>query len=274
MGGVAAAARLLKDAGPLDKAVTGSKAGTAGRAVTGCLNSFAPATPVLLASGVAMPISEIRVGDRVTATDPATGHTSDRAVTAVIVHHDDDLLDVTVRTADGNDHVTHATAHHPFWSDTARRWVDAADLKAGEHLHTPDGASVTVTATTPVPGTADMWDLTVDYDHTFYVIPTAADGALGSAAVLVHNADVCRIPAPKSLEGFPGAKPAKPKTSVQGGGGLRARWKDSKGKIYEWDYQHGTVEVYSKNGRRHLGEFDASTGQQVKPPNANRQVEP
>ncbi len=27
-------------------------------------------------------------------------------------------------------------------------------------------------------------------------------------------------------------------------GGLRRRWRDPDGVIYEWDYQHGTVEVY------------------------------
>lgn len=33
----------------------------------------------------------------------------------------------------------------------------------------------------------------------------------------------------------------------------RKRWKDDKGNIYEWDYQHGAVEKYNKNGT-HLGE--------------------
>jgi Cytotoxic len=54
------------------------------------------------------------------------------------------------------------------------------------------------------------------------------------------------VPAPKELEAFPDAERAKPKTPVQGGGGLRQRWKDSDGNIYEWDRQHGTVEKYNK----------------------------
>ncbi|MBU9189664.1 hypothetical protein KTE17_33400 [Burkholderia gladioli] len=33
------------------------------------------------------------------------------------------------------------------------------------------------------------------------------------------------IPVPSSLPGFPDATRAKPKTSVQGDGGLRKRWK-------------------------------------------------
>ncbi|RMK18639.1 hypothetical protein IPC1257_01375 [Pseudomonas aeruginosa] len=36
-------------------------------------------------------------------------------------------------------------------------------------------------------------------------------------------------PAPATLPAFPDALRAKPKTSIQGGGGLRKRWKDKKG---------------------------------------------
>lgn len=54
---------------------------------------------------------------------------------------------------------------------------------------------------------------------------------------------------------------------------LRNRWKDSKGKIYEWDSQHGTVEVYDRSGRNHLGEFNHITGEQTKPADPTRKVE-
>lgn len=40
--------------------------------------------------------------------------------------------------------------------------------------------------------------------------------------------------------------------------------KDSKGKIYEWDGQHGEVEIYDKTGKKHLGAFDHKTGKKVK----------
>jgi len=75
------------------------------------------------------------------------------------------------------------------------------------------------------------------------------------------------------LPAFPDAKRAPRKTAIQGGGGLRVRWKDSKGKIYEWDSQHGTVEVYDKSGRNHLGEFNPETGFQTKPADSSRRVE-
>ncbi|WP_218025895.1 colicin E3/pyocin S6 family cytotoxin [Nocardia miyunensis] len=82
-----------------------------------------------------------------------------------------------------------------------------------------------------------------------------------------------RKPAPKALKAFPDAKKVDMKTPVQGGGKLRPRWKDPKGRIYEWDYQHKTVEMYSKNGK-HLGEYDPDTGVQTKPADKTRKVEP
>ncbi|PSL00642.1 putative cytotoxic protein [Murinocardiopsis flavida] len=108
-------------------------------------------------------------------------------------------------------------------------------------------------------------------------VAVPASGGGGGAAIEAvrskKGGDACKYtPPPKDLSGFPGAKPAKPKTSVQGGGGKRKRWKDEKGNIYEWDSQHGTVEKYNKRGK-HQGEYDTD-GNQTKPANKDRSVEP
>lgn len=90
------------------------------------------------------------------------------------------------------------------------------------------------------------------------------------------NADHKYHVAPKGnppLPAFPDAKTAKKRTPVKGGGSLRSRWKDPKGRIYEWDSQHGTVEIYDRSGRNHLGEFDPITGEQTKPADPTRKVE-
>lgn len=81
------------------------------------------------------------------------------------------------------------------------------------------------------------------------------------------------IPAPKELKAFPDLRIVPKKTPIQSGEMLRRRWKDSAGKIYEWDYRHGTVEVYDKRGH-HLGEFDSENGKILKPADLNRKVEP
>jgi hypothetical protein len=51
------------------------------------------------------------------------------------------------------------------------------------------------------------------------------------------------------------------------------RWRDADGMIYEWDYQHGTVEVYDAQGR-HLEEINAETGERTSGPDASRRIEP
>jgi len=169
--------------------------------------SFSPDTLVLLADGTKRPIAELKAGDRVWSTDPETGRTSGQLVQAVLVDHDTDLLDLTITNPADVASVVHTTAKHPFYrpasaqtspsqaaelaatTGTATRsgatWVDAKDLHSGDRLATPFRDSVAhVAGSTPVSGTADMWDLTVENTHTFYV-------ATLTAAVLVHN---CPMP--------------------------------------------------------------------------------
>jgi len=82
-------------------------------------------------------------------------------------------------------------------------------------------------------------------------------------------------PAPKTHEitGFSGLKRGKKKTPMQGGGGLRDRWLDAKGRtIYEWDASHGELEAYRSSDGSHLGAFDPITGEQTDGPKKNRSI--
>jgi Pretoxin HINT domain len=156
--------------------------------------SFRADTLVLMADGSKKPIGEIEVGDKVIATDPVTGETSVREVTRLFTHIDDDLLDLVVLTDDGVETI-HTTDHHRFWNDTSKTWVEAKDLKSGDRLLTPDGDLVTIGELKRVPGSAPMLDLTIEYDHTFYV-------ALNDTAVLVHN-QTCDLDAFSAAAGKP-----------------------------------------------------------------------
>lgn len=169
--------------------------------------SFAPDTLVVLADRSTKAISTITASDLVLATDPATGVTAPQPVSGVWVNHDTDLLDLTIAGGDGQATVVHTTAGHPFYRDnttgggvtglaakagaTARGWTNGADLRTGDHLTTLDGTPARVIGTRVVPGTADMWDLTVENTHTFHLATTAGN-------VLVHN---CTIP--KAAPGEP-----------------------------------------------------------------------
>lgn len=113
----------------------------------------------------------------------------------------------------------------------------------------------------------------IETEDCILVFP--ADSGLSSLYLVFSrplNSDYSFHPAPKGLVAFPDAVKVDFKTRVQGGGGARRRWRDGKGRIYEWDSQHGTVEMYDKQGK-HLGEFDPVTGEQTKPAKPGRKVE-
>jgi hypothetical protein len=91
-------------------------------------------------------------------------------------------------------------------------------------------------------------------------------------AKVVKSPSLAYHPAPKTLPGFPKAKPAKPKTGM-GGKKKRKRWKNDDDDILEWDYQHGKIERYNDKGK-HKGEFDPDTGQKTKPADPKRTITP
>jgi hypothetical protein len=144
--------------------------------------SFSPGTKVLLAGGSAVPISQLRAGEKVLATSTATGVTRAESITAVLAHHDTDLYDLRV-WAGNRIAVIDTTRNHLFWDATTQRWVKAAALRYGSHLRTPPGGYATAAGGyTPRRSSGWMWDLTVPggNDHDFYIYTAAAP-------VLVHN---------------------------------------------------------------------------------------
>jgi len=148
---------------------------------TSCKHSFDPDTPVLMADGSTKPIKDVDVGDDVMAAEPETGRTEAKDVVAVHNNNDTDLTDLTISTADGEAVTTiRTTQHHPFWDETLKRWVLAADLQEGHQLLDNDMSFVTVRAVNSYSGHMAMRDLTVADIHTYYV-------AAGDHAVLVHN---------------------------------------------------------------------------------------
>jgi hypothetical protein len=108
-------------------------------------------------------------------------------------------------------------------------------------------------------------------EYKDFILVFPADTGIKPVYIVVSTraGDFSHHPAPKGLTAFPDAVKDKARSNVQGGGGQRKRWKDRKGRIYEWDSQHGTVEMYDKQGK-HLGEFDPETGEQTKPAKPGR----
>jgi RHS repeat-associated protein len=145
-----------------------------------CGESFTPGTRVLLADGKTVAISKLRPGDKVLAWNTRTRRNQIQNVAAVLVNHDHDLYDLTIRTAHGSE-VIHTTSNHRIWDQTRGQWVNAGKLVRGDRLHTPNGPTATVVSGyAPRIRSGRMWDLTVPIEHDFYV-------QAASTAVLVHN---------------------------------------------------------------------------------------
>lgn len=176
-----------------------------------CLHSFAPQTRVLMADGSTKAIETIATGDVVLATDTSDGSTEGKAVSALYVNVDSDLVDVEVAVesstndaaatdvveAQPTTETIHTTARHPFWDATTATWAAAAELTPGHTLATTNGQTATVMAVTPQSGVQTMRDLTVADAHTYYVVA-------GNTPVLVHNTGpACGTNLPNPSEGYP-----------------------------------------------------------------------
>nr|WP_237712967.1 colicin E3/pyocin S6 family cytotoxin [Serratia sp. M24T3] len=65
----------------------------------------------------------------------------------------------------------------------------------------------------------------------------------------------------------------KGQTPKQGGGGARERWMDKKKRrVYEWDSQHGELEVYRASDGEHIGSVVHQTGVELKPAVKGRNI--
>lgn len=153
----------------------------------GC-NSFVPDTKVVMADGTRKPIDHIRVGDKVLATDPGTGATRKQTVLSTVSSLGSKrLVQVTVDT-DGKrgtkTGIVIATDNHPFWVPAQKQWTDAGRLKPGKWLRTAAGTHVQITAIKAWTQHQHAHNLTVDTDHTYYVLA-------GVTPVLVHNTAGC-----------------------------------------------------------------------------------
>jgi Pretoxin HINT domain len=160
-----------------------------------------------MADGSRKKISDVKIGDWVLATEPVTGRTSFRVVTATMVHDDNDLLDVVVRTERG-DEVIHTTDHHRVWDETRRAWSLAIDLSVGDQLRSANDKAMFVERLVRISGHSPMLDLTIDTDHTFYV-----DGGLGE--IFVHNIECGRDAGGRYTDGNSGSGKAAEEAGLQ-----------------------------------------------------------
>ncbi|MEU8616356.1 ricin-type beta-trefoil lectin domain protein [Streptomyces sp. NPDC048623] len=184
--GVADAFKALKalDIDPASLAKISQQVNIYEDAFTACVrNSFPGQTQVLMADGSHRAIRQVRIGDLVKATDPATGELRTQRVTATFAHDTERLIDITV----GDGSTVASTAGHKLFV-IGRGWRTVSELRTGDRLRTPDGQVRTVTALRDragLPATM-VYDLTVDGPHTFFVRTTGGRGGQAQD-LLVHN---------------------------------------------------------------------------------------
>ena len=155
----------------------GGGAGGALSKVTGVsrYGCFTADTPVVMADGSTKPISQVEVGERVLAHDPATGEDVAATVEQTFTHENVPTLKVT--TTGG---VVETTATHPFYVE-GRGYTPASDLHEGDTLHTPNGQTVQVISIQATGHHETVHNLAIAGLHNYHVATNTGQ------AILVHN---------------------------------------------------------------------------------------
>ena len=141
-------------------------------------NSFTGDTLVSTETGL-RPISEVRIGDKVWAYDEESGENTLQVVIHLIRGDGEkSLVDITLASGE----VISTTAGHPMYSTNQSAWVDAGELALDDLLREIGGADASIVRLQKYSETADVYNLTVADDHTYFV---------GVDEVLGHNASIC-----------------------------------------------------------------------------------
>lgn len=146
-----------------------------------CSSSFAAGTMVQTQKSL-KPIEQIRLGDKVLATDEKTGKTgyypvvaefSRLAADAVLVITDDQLLETT--------------AKHPFYV-RGKGWVKATDLQSGDELITRTGNSL-VASVRARTEKVKVYNIEVGQAHTYYIAEDGFWNHNPTCQLIGHNWD-------------------------------------------------------------------------------------
>lgn len=181
-----------------------------------------------------------------------------------------EMIPVVQFTAQGSRQVA------DFGNGVTLTWTPAVDSSSTSGIPPLEGAPQTPTIWIyPPTEQADKIIVNPIYppEYEDFILVFPADSGVQPLYVVLSRpalgGDIKYHRPPRTLPAFPDAQPVKSKSSGQGGGGKRSRWKDRKGRIYEWDSKTGAIELYNKQGK-HLGEFNHETGEQIDPADPER----
>ncbi|MFR9780772.1 polymorphic toxin-type HINT domain-containing protein, partial [Micromonospora sp. MS34] len=181
--------KAAENAKSIEKGVEGATDASKAAPSRAPCNSFVPGTKVLLADGSTKAIEDVKVGDRVLASDVESGDQQGRPVTQLIRGDGVKKLVTIVVDTDGKSgdktSTIVATDGHRFWLPDSGVWVTAGQLKVGAWLQTSSGTWVQIAAIRHETHVQRVHNFTVDGQHTYYVLA-------GETPVLAHN-DACPV---------------------------------------------------------------------------------
>ncbi len=139
---------------------------------------FIGGTFVLTSKGYKV-IEEIRIGDKVLATDPETGDTTEKTVLQTFERQTTEFVDVTI-----GDETYTTTPEHPFYVED-KDFVNASELKVGDKVVCYD----TETDTTETKEVEEVHNYETDEPVTVYNFEVHEYHTyhVGEDGVLVHN---------------------------------------------------------------------------------------
>ncbi len=154
-------------------------------------------------NAVTRSVEDLEVGDMVLSrSDLDAGDDLDsRPVTAVSTRTVYQLQHVEVSDSNGDSEHLQSTVEHPYYV-VGKGWVRADELATGDRMLSDSGQMLTVSQswTEQLIGGVEVYNLTVDGDHTYFV----EDGTGTQEFIWVHNAANCggnfRVPKPTWLK--------------------------------------------------------------------------
>ena len=114
------------------------------------------------------PIEDIQVGDLVASKDENSGETSWKPVVRLYHHHDQQILNLTLKRGTGEQETFGVTSEHPFWV-VGEGWTKAGELEIGDQVTAISGKVLTVEVVDADSQLQDTFNFEVAETHTYFV---------------------------------------------------------------------------------------------------------
>jgi len=144
------------------------------------LNSFDGSTLISTENGL-VPISEIKIGDKVWAYDEVSGESVLQEVVHLIIGEGEKII---VEISLDNGETIIATGDHPFYIPESETWSVAKKVQDGDYLYDISNQLIEVAGVEIKMKSTRVYNLTVDENHTYFV---------GESGVLSHNASCFKL---------------------------------------------------------------------------------